>query len=56
MKPRDAAVLALLGWYLAFSLVPGSRAAAQSECDSDPESEIRVVQPAYGSSRCATEI
>jgi hypothetical protein len=51
MKPHDAAVLALLGWYLALSLVPGSRAAAQSICDSGPESEkpccrasIRVQQ------------
>ncbi|MGA7870494.1 MAG: hypothetical protein WCA22_06310 [Candidatus Binatus sp.] len=51
MKPRYAAVLALLGWYLALSSVPGSRAAAQSVCDSGPASEnpccsasIRVQQ------------
>src|SRR5258708_40046626 len=48
MKPRYAAVLALLGWYLALSSV---RAAAQSVCDSGPASEspcctasIRVQQ------------
>jgi hypothetical protein len=39
MKPRYAAMLALLGWYLAFSSVSGSRAAAQSVCDSGPASE-----------------
>lgn len=49
MKPRYAAVLALLGWYLAFSSVPGSRAAGRSECDSDPENpcctaSVRVQQ------------
>ena len=51
MRPRDTAVLALLGWYLALALVPGSGVAAQSICDSGPESEnpccrasIRVQQ------------
>jgi hypothetical protein len=39
MKPHDAAVVALLGWYPALALVPGSGAAAQSICDSGPESE-----------------
>jgi|HubBroStandDraft_1064217.scaffolds.fasta_scaffold10735_8 hypothetical protein len=51
MRPRDTAVLALLGLYLLLSLVPGSRAVAKSVCDSGPESEnpccsasIRVQQ------------
>jgi hypothetical protein len=39
MKSRYAAVLALLGWYLALSLVPGSRAVAKSVCDSGPASK-----------------
>ena len=48
MKPHDAAVLALLGWYLALSLVPGSRAAAQSICDSGPESENPCCRASIG--------
>jgi hypothetical protein len=48
MKSRDAAVLALLGWYMALSLVPG-RVAARSVCDSAPENpccraSVRVKQ------------